>query len=114
MKLYGTESNETIRKELGTRLRDARIAMSMTQEEMAKKAGVSLSTLNRMENGSNVRLDYLLNVFRALNVAGNLDLLLPSQEITPEDLFFERKKRKRASVRKKKAHKGDWKWGDET
>lgn len=39
MTLYGNESNETIMKELGQRLQDIRIAMNLTQTEMAERLG---------------------------------------------------------------------------
>lgn len=38
MKLYGTESNESIIKEVGNRIRETRISVSITQQEMAFRA----------------------------------------------------------------------------
>lgn len=37
MKIFGTESNEQVLKELGQRLKDTRISMSYTQKEMAER-----------------------------------------------------------------------------
>ena len=42
MKIFGTESNEQVLKELGQRLKDTRISMSYTQKEMAERAGISV------------------------------------------------------------------------
>lgn len=49
MKLYGTENNEIIMKELGKRIQDTRISMNLTQSEMAEKSGVALRTVARIE-----------------------------------------------------------------
>ena len=48
---------------------------------------------------------------RSLGILQNINLLIPEQELTPEELFKGTSKRKRASKRKDK--NDDWKWGDE-
>ena len=67
MKIYGTESNDYILKEFGKRIQDTRISVTMTQRELAERAGVSLSTMERIENGDNVKIENILNVMRALS-----------------------------------------------
>ena len=57
MKIYGTESNDYILKEFGKRIQDTRISVTMTQRELAERAGVSLSTMERIENGDNVKIE---------------------------------------------------------
>ena len=49
MKLTGVETNKIILKELGQRIKDIRISMSLTQEELALKSGVSIRTIVRLE-----------------------------------------------------------------
>jgi len=114
MRLYGTENNQTILMELGRRIQDTRIAASLTQKELAERAGISLSTLVRLESGESVRFEYVLNTLRALNLLSNIDLLVQEQEMRPSDLLDYGKKRKRVRVApKENPFRKPWKWGDE-
>lgn len=113
MKLDGTESNEIIMKELGQRMQDIRIAMNLTQAEMADRSGVALRTVARIENGEGVNAESVLNILRVLGVLGNLDQLIQEQVLAPTELIDIGKKRKRVTTAKKKQEKGTWIWGDE-
>ena len=75
MKIHGTESNDYILKELGKRIQDIRISVAITQRELAERAGVSPSTMERIENGENVKIENILNVMRALSLLNNLDIV---------------------------------------
>ena len=115
MKIYGTESNDYILKELGKRIQDIRISVTITQRELAERAGVSPSTMERIENGENVKIENILNVMRALSLLNNLDIVIPEQEVIPTIVIERRVKRQR--VRRKKENNEntiDWKWGDES
>ena len=111
MKLTGYESNSQINKELGLRIKNRRIDMNLTQEVLAKKAGISLRTLTNIELGKSTNISMLLNVLRALNALSNIDLLIPDTTIRPYDYFNLNKKRER--VRKIKEKGIDYKWGDD-
>ncbi len=113
MKLYGTENNEYIMKELGKRIQDVRIAMSITQKTLAVRAGVSPSTMERIENGENVKVENVLNVMRALSLLQNVNILIPEQEIVPTILIEHRIRRKRVRT-KPIDNANEWKWGDES
>lgn len=114
MKIYGTESNIFIMREIGKRIQDTRISISLTQKEMAVKAGISSRTVERIENGENVKLDNILNVLRVLNLLKNMEILVPEQEVMPTVLHDYGKKRMRATSKKANNHdKNEWKWGDE-
>ena len=112
MKITGVESNIFILEELGRRIKDARIAISMTQKEMALKAGISEKTVERIEKGENVKIENLLNIFRVLNFLQNFEILIPEQEVLIEEMM-DKKKRKRASRKKEAMNNSDWKWGEE-
>ena len=86
MKIYGYENNIFILKEIGNRIKDIRISKSMTQKELALNAGVAHSTVIRVENGEGANLDNLIKIIRILGFAQNFDLLIPEQEMTPEDI----------------------------
>ena len=84
-----------------------------TMKKLAERAGVSPSTMERIENGENVKIENILNVMRALSLLNNLDIVIPEQEVIPTIVIERRVKRQR--VRRKKENNAntiDWKWGD--
>lgn len=111
MKIYGNESNEKLLEELRDRIKARRIAMSISQEELALESGVSLRTITNLEKGSNVSLSSLISVLRVLRIIENLDVLVPEDKINPFDLIKLDNGRKKVS--KKKNNNSTWKWGDE-
>ena len=112
MKIYGNESNDVIIKEIGTRIKERRIALEITQKELSVESGVSLRMINNVENGSNVSLDNLISILRVLRVAENLDLLIAESRINPFDVVELGRRRKRVYP-KENQESSQWKWGDE-
>lgn len=112
MKLYGTENNEVIMKELGKRIQDMRIAMNLTQSEMAERSGVSLRTVCRIEKGESARVESVLNVLRILQALPNLELLVQEQVLKPTELVDHGKKPSRVSSGRR-IRETEWIWGDE-
>lgn len=56
-------------KDLGSRVRQARRQMSLTQEELAEKMGISASFLGHIERGSRVAsIETLVGLCNVLNV----------------------------------------------
>lgn len=105
-------SNKHILGELGTRIRAARIDMSLTQAELATRAGVSLSTVAKLERGEDVRLSSVLDTLRALGILASVNALVPETAPRPSELATLGRTRQRArSTRQKKSK--TWKWGDE-
>ena len=112
MKIYGMQTNEVILKEIGKRIKSRRILLSITQNELALEAEVSLRTIINAENGENFSLANLISILRAIRVAENLDLLLPENKTDPIEVFKLGHARKRVS-KVKTVSRRDWKWGDE-
>ena len=110
MKITGDENNRFILRELGQRIKEIRIKRSLTQQELAQNAGVSFSTIARIENGTSVNMENYMRILRNLNLLQNFDLLVPEQQIAPEDILEKTPRRQRASKRKSER---SWKWGDE-
>ncbi len=112
MKITGYENENLILKELGERIKKYRISMNMTQSELVKKSGVSLSTLVRIENGEDTKLSNLIKIMLVLNISENIDMLIPEEKSDYKAIFEEKKSRKR--VRKKNIGKNsDWVWGED-
>ena len=90
-----------IAKEIGERLKQARLNRDLTQSEVAERAGVSRKAVLNAEKGI-VRLEVLLAIMAELDLIRQLDLFLPSQEISPIQLFrLKGKVRQRASGQRK-------------
>lgn len=60
---------------LGVRLREQRLAQSLTQRELAQMAGLSLGALRKLEADGQCSLETLIRVAQALGVLQELDEL---------------------------------------
>ena len=109
-------SDDAVLAELGARLARVRLDRNLTQEALAADAGVSVSTLRRLEAGHSTQLTALLRVLRSLDLLANLDLLVPAPEIRPlEVLERGRHVRRRASSPSRSPAEPDrpWTWGED-
>ena len=70
-------SDTAILQRIGVRLRSARLKQNITQQALAEEAGVSLSSVKKLEKGEAGSFDPLLRVLRTL---GLLDVLAPLTE----------------------------------
>lgn len=111
MKIYGNENNAFLLKEMGERIRDVRIAKNLTQEQVADDIGVSWSTIKRIESGTGSTLENFLRILRYFNFTQNLDILIPEQQQSAEEIYRYVSKRQR--VGKEKQMNTEFKWGDE-
>ena len=74
-------------KEMGGRLRNARLAAAMTQEQVADMAGISRPRYRDIENGTaSARATTLMNIARALG----LEMMLIPQSAVPAVLALSR------------------------
>lgn len=117
MKLSSQHTDDVILEEIGKRLAARRIALNLTQAQLAEKAGVSKRTVERLEAGTSAaQLTAFLRVCRALDVVDSLNSLLPEAEPEPMDLL-RRKGRRRQRVRNSTSSSADtkpWSWGEES
>ena len=98
--IFGTKQD--ILKILGKNIRAARLEENITQEESAKRSGISLKALRNLEDGVNTSVLTLISVCRTIK---KTDWIL---QIAPPEITFEQmqqpdplKKRKRASSARK-------------
>ena len=114
MNITVLSSNEQILAELGARVRRARIDVPLTQAELAKRAGVSLSTVASLERGGDVRMGSFLSVLRALGMLENAQVLVPEALVRPSQIAAKGSGRKRATSRRSRDRDpSGWVWGDE-
>ena len=109
---YQSASSDAIVATLGRRLDALRLSRNISQADLARKAGVSRSTMTRLADGKGVSLDSFVRVMQALQLADRLAAMLPDPGVRPvERLRFSGRKRQRASTRRTPPR--PWQWGDE-
>lgn len=87
-----TLSDDAVLAELGQRLSRYRIDAGLTQQALAEKAGISKSTLERMEAGAASQLPNLIRVLRALDMLSMLDVAIPPPIPRPMALLRHQRK----------------------
>jgi DNA-binding XRE family transcriptional regulator len=107
MRIDSLNNAGIILKEIGKRIREYRIGLSITQNDFAKKIGVSTRTLSSIENGADTSFGTIIRVLDGLNLLTNLNQLVPEKENYILQEPIEKKR-----YRKPKKNEG-WKWGDD-
>jgi transcriptional regulator with XRE-family HTH domain len=115
VKIENENSDRAVLEELGARLARTRLEQNVSQEKLATDAGVSKSTVERIETGREVKLTSFVRVLRALGRLELLDQLLPEPLPSPiERIRIQGKHRRRAA----EPRGGDgpeqpapWSWG---
>ena len=98
--------------EIGKRIKQYRINMGLTQQDLEVRSGVSVRSISRLEQGSTVQFESIIKVLIALNLADNLDMLIPDQTKRPS-YYLEGNRQNRQRARKTRKQTGTFKWGDE-
>lgn len=99
--------------ELGARLAKMRLSRNITQEALAREAGVGPRTLRRLEAGGSCTLDSFLRIVLILGLTDHLLSTIPAQDIRPiERIGTQRSERKRARSTRHQAPKRPWAWGE--
>ncbi len=108
-------SDDALLEQLGERLLQYRLNRNMTQAVLAKEAGVSERTINRVEHGHSTQLSNLIRLLRSLGLLENMDALVPEPAMSPiQQMKLQGKSRKRASSSSPERAEGKaWSWGDD-
>ena len=95
-------SDKAIVYELGNSVKRSRLLKNYSQQELADRAGVGKSTLQKLEYGSSVTIKTFVQVLRALKQLDALENFIPEPGISPIELQkLNGKKRIRASRKNK-------------
>jgi transcriptional regulator with XRE-family HTH domain len=110
--------DEVLLKNLGARISRIRLALNLTQEQLATQAGLGLRTIQRLELGASAtQLSGFIRVCRVLGLIDGFDTLIPEPALSPvAQLKLKGKQRKRASQPKQEASsppQNTWQWADE-
>ena len=117
MRISPHTTHSAAMQELGTRIARHRLNRNLTQATLAAEAGVSVPTVQRLEQGKSCQASSLIRILRALKFLEHLDGLVPEPPASPmQQLRMSGKLRRRASspgathIRERLAA---WTWGDE-
>lgn len=115
MRILPAATDEAILVELGLRLARHRLDQNLTQADLAREAGVSKRTVERVEAGGSAQMSSLVRLVRALGIVESLDAFVPEPTVSPvQELKLRSKRRRRASSKGEPASpRGKWSWGDE-
>lgn len=97
-------SDAMILTKIGEHLKALRLKQNITQQSLAEEAGVSLSSVKKIEKGEIGSFDSLLRVLRTL---GKLDVLQPlveGEQLSPSE-YYELLQKASAHQRKRAASK---------
>jgi len=117
MLIQDNTPDDLVLRELGERLARTRLEKNLSQAGLAKEAGVSKRTVERVEAGEAVKSNSLIRVLRGLGQLEVLDRLVPEPLPSPvERLRTQGRRRQRAgsprAAREAPAAE-PWRWGDE-
>jgi transcriptional regulator with XRE-family HTH domain len=117
MRIENENSDKAVLDELGARLARTRLEQNVSQEQLASNAGVSKSTVERIETGREVKLTSLVRILRALGRLELLDQLIPEPLPSPiERARIQGRMRRRAAESQRKdetEQPGPWRWAGE-
>ena len=91
-------NDESVLKELGQRLSQLRLNRNLTQESVAKNAGITRPTIVRLENGLPTDFISLIRVLRALGLMNCIDALVPPQSTSPIEIARMEQKKSNADA----------------
>jgi transcriptional regulator with XRE-family HTH domain len=117
MLIQDNTPDDLVLRELGERLARTRLEKNLSQAGLAKEAGVSKRTVERVEAGEAVKSNSLIRVLRGLGQLEVLDRLVPEPLPSPvERLRLQGRRRQRAGAPRTASASTPtepWRWGDE-
>jgi transcriptional regulator with XRE-family HTH domain len=117
MRIGNENSDKAVLDELGARLARTRLEQNVSQEKLASDAGVSKSTIERIETGREVKLTSLVRILRALGRLELLDQLVPEPLPSPiERARIQGRQRQRAAESRHRDEVNpsrEWQWASE-
>ncbi|MDX1396143.1 MAG: helix-turn-helix domain-containing protein [Gemmatimonadota bacterium] len=106
-------TDDAVLAELGARLSSARLSHDLTQAQLAREAGVSKRTVERLEAGESAQLTSFIRVLRALRLLDRFQELLPPERPAPMDLLRREGRTPRRASGRGASPDRPWTWGEE-
>ncbi len=83
---FQSMSDQAVLEELGERIQRCRLDNNISQEDVARRAGVGRNVVQNVESGKIYTIMGLIRILRALGSIEELDQLLPDLGPSPLDL----------------------------
>ena len=112
MKISGNEHEQVVIKELGSRIKQYRVSLNITQNDLAVKSGVSASTVVRIENGEDSIFSNYIKILNGLGLAQNMDILIPEAQPDFKAIFENKAPRQRVKTNGSNP-KSNWVWEED-
>lgn len=106
-------TSQAILAQLAERVKKYRIDMNLSQAEFSQKAGVSLRSITNFESGSDVKFSNFIKILKALELADNLEVLVPDVSKRPSTFLVTEKQKQGVRKSGKKQENNAFSWGDE-
>ncbi len=104
-------SDNALSETIGNFIKHHRLNQNRTQEDVAKAASISRSTLSLLEKGQKISLNNLIKVLRVLDLLYIMDIFQVKEEISPiEYAKMQKNKKKRARNERKINSEEDLGW----
>ena len=116
MKIAKDLTDEVVLAEIGARIAGRRLALGLSQAEVAEQAGVGKRTLERIEAGESAQVSSFVRILRVLDALPGLETLIPEAGPRPMELLKRKGKvRQRAPGRRALLRpEKPWSWGNES
>ena len=110
-----TLADTVILSKIGNRLKRTRLKQNITQQSLAEAAGVSLSSVKKVEEGKIGTFESFLRVLRTLGMLEVLQPLTEEEQLSPNEYYelvhaARVKTRKRAARKLEKTEKEESEW----
>lgn len=103
---FGFASEQEIRAELGQRLHAQRLAQSLSQAELAERAGISVSTVKLIEAHGRCTLENFIRTVMALGLTDQLQPLFALQIRSIDQMERAEQALRKRAPRRRAAAKG--------
>jgi transcriptional regulator with XRE-family HTH domain len=87
MKIDDYLTDAVVLREMGGRIKRARLDANLTQAQLAQQAGIAKRSVERLESGASSDSLALIRVLRVLKLLANLETLLPDTPQSPVTLL---------------------------
>lgn len=116
MKIAKGLTDEAVLAEIGARIAGRRLALGLSQAEVAEQAGVGKRTVERIEAGESAQVSSFIRILRVLDALPGLEGAIPEAGPRPMELLQRKgKARQRAPGRRAlPRQEKPWSWGDES
>lgn len=115
MSYKNIENTDVWLEKFGKLIARHRLNRNLSQQALAKEAGVSARTIMRLEDGNSIQFKNLIQIMLVLKLEDSLMQLIPDIPVSPLELARNEGKAKKHAYPRTKTPKDDdeWAWGDD-